>query len=62
MSTTHGICTSLEEVSGVPFSTIEQHAHFGEARQRKDAVDVVKLTDRFDELLDIQRSSATMLF
>lgn len=40
MSVTHDICTSLEEFSGVLFSTREQYADFGQVRQNKDAADI----------------------
>lgn len=47
MSVTHDICTSLEEFSGVLFSTREQHADFGQARQNNDAANIAKLTSWF---------------
>jgi len=49
VSATHDICTSLEEFGGVLFSTSEQHADFRQARQNKDAADIAKLTDWFEE-------------
>lgn len=43
----HAICTSLEEFSGVLFSTSEKHADFGQAWQNKDSADIAKITDNF---------------
>lgn len=60
MSATHDICTSLEEFSGVLFSTSEQHADFGEARQKKDAADIAKLTDWFEKFPPFPETSDIM--
>lgn len=60
MSATHDICTSLEEFSGVLFSTSEQHADFGQARQNKDAADIAKLNGWFEKFPPFPETSDIM--
>lgn len=44
----HEVCTSLEEFSGVIFTSSEQHKDLGQARRSRDTADIVKFNQWFD--------------